>query len=163
MNNLRNSMAPIFVRNLFTQMAIGKRSNLLSCLFYLQITLVCFQNCFVDTSSRECTFGIQWLNFLCPCVGDHSCQTRKVAASGLHAFVCRAAMSSLLTPPINSPSHRNYHNPTFLEYVCWFIAEQQTETFRSCCHVCWESFAWRPMDSLLVRDCGVRDDGSHLE
>ena len=48
------------------------------------------------------------------------------------------------------------------EYVCWFIAEQQTETFRSCCHVCWESFSWRPMDYLLVRDCGVRyDEGMH--
>jgi len=129
MNNLRNSMAPIFVRNLFTQMAIGKRSNLLSCLFYLQITLVCFQNCFVDTSSRECTFGIQWLNFLCPCVGDHSCQTRKVAASGLHAFVCRAAMSSLLTPPINSPSHRNYPNPTFLNTFAGLLQSSKQKRF----------------------------------
>ena len=95
-------MALNFVRNLFTQMAVGKRSNLFrSSLFYSHITLVCFQKCFVDTSSRECAFGIQRLNILPRRVGDYSCQTIKVAASGLHAFVCRAVvMSSLLTPSL---------------------------------------------------------------
>ena len=123
MNSSLNSMAPNFVRNLFTQMAICKISNLSSCLFYSQITLVCFQNCLVDTSSRECTFGIQRLNFLPRCVGDHSCQTRKVAASGLQTSVCRAAvMSSLLTPYKRSlfyiwaqSSFKNY--PTILNRV----------------------------------------------
>ena len=97
-------MAPNFVKNLFTQMGTGKRSNLLSNARVLVFTnnniLVCFQNCSIDISSGQCTFGIvHCLNLLSPCcIGDHSCQTRKVAAFGLHAFVCRAAMSSSLIP-----------------------------------------------------------------